>query len=143
MKADWISLFKLVMVAIGGFLGGLLGGWDIMLEVLLTCVVIDLATGIAKALMGKSDKAENGGLSSGAIFKGGMRKILIFSVVAVAVVADKIISPDSTLIRSGAIAYYIGSEGLSIVENVTLCGLPIPKKLREILESLKSSKEED
>ena len=115
----------------------LLGGWDVLLEVLITCVVIDYATGIIKALMGKSEKSEMGALASGVMYKGGLRKILIFIIVAVAVVADKIISPDITVIRSGAIIYYIGVEGLSILENVTLCGLPIPQKLRQTLEKIK------
>lgn len=123
---------------IAGILTSFLGGWDIWLSTLIFFVISDIIVGLIKAILMKSEKTKSGGLSSTVMFKGGLKKILIFFVVVVASRVDLIISPNSTLIRSMAIGYYVATEGLSITENIAACGVPLPKKLIKILENLKS-----
>lgn len=124
-----ITYFKLAVAALVGCFTSLLGGWDAWLAALITLEIVDYITGIAKAAMNKSEKSASGGLNSTVMFWGGIRKILIFSIVAVATVIDNIISPESTTIRSMTIGYYVATEGLSIFENAAACGLPLPQKI--------------
>ena len=121
---------KVMGAAVGGWFSYLLGGWDGLLAALVILAGIDILTGFASAVAKRSDKSESGGLSSQAMWCGGIKKILMFCIVAVAVVADRLIGDTSTLIRSITIGYYIASEALSILENAMRAGLPVPVKLR-------------
>lgn len=137
-----ILYIKIAFAAIGGSLCSLLGGWDAWLNTLILFVVLDVVVGFIKAACGKSEKTPCGGLSSSVMFKGGLKKILIFVIVATASRLDLVISPDSVFLRSLVISYYVATEGLSIVENCGALGLPLPKKLITILENLKEKDNE-
>ena len=115
----------------------ILGGWDIWLAALLTVMVIDILTGILKAILMRSNKSESGGLSSKSMFRGGVKKIFILLMVTLGAVLDSIISPDNVFIRIMVVSYYIANESLSVLENIGACGLPLPKSLYKILDSLK------
>ncbi len=130
---------KYVVCIITSVAVNLLGGWDIWLTALLTVIVIDILTGIIKAILMKSNKSASGGLSSTSMFHGGIKKIFILLMVALGTVLDTIISPDDKYIRIMVVSYYIANESLSILENVGACGVPLPKALYQILDSLKSS----
>lgn len=58
-------------------------------------------------------------------------------MVALGAVLDSIISPDNVFIRIMVVSYYIANESLSILENIGVCGLPLPKSLYKILDSHK------
>lgn len=130
-KIKWIICF------ISGFIVDILGGWDIWLAALLTVMVIDILTGILKAILMRSNKSESGGLSSKSMFRGGVKKIFILLMVTLGAVLDSIISPDNVFIRIMVVSYYIANESLSVLENIGACGLPLPKSLYKILDSLK------
>lgn len=100
-------------------------------------MVIDILTGILKAVLMRSNKSESGGLSSESMFRGGAKKIFILLMVTLGAVLDSIISPDNVFIRIMVVSYYIANESLSILENIGACGLPLPKALYKILDSLK------
>ena len=117
----------------------LLGGWDIWLMALLTVMVLDILTGIAKAILMRSNKSESGGLSSTSMFRGGIKKVFILLMVALGTVLDTIISPEDVFIRIMVVSYYIANESLIILENVGACGVPLPKVLYKILDSLKAN----
>lgn len=106
-----------------------LGGWDIALQLLITLVVIDYITGILKAIYNK-------GLNSSIGLKGIIKKLGYFLIIALAVILDKI-TGESGVIRTLVIYFFISNEGISIVENWGGMGLPLPKKIVEILEQLK------
>lgn len=133
-----LTAIKIVFAAIGGWLAQILGGWDGMLIALVVLACADILTGLIKAALRKSDKSSSGGVSSGAMWRGGLKKLLMFVLVAVAVVADDLISPASTLIRGIVISYYIATEALSVIENALQCGIPVPGKLKSIFEAMKS-----
>lgn len=135
MKKD---IIKGVMCLVGGMVIDLLGGWDIWLTSLIFLIVSDVIVGMIKAMLCKSDKSQSGGLSSASMFRGGVKKILILIMIALATLLDSVIIPEDSYIRSAVAAYYIANEALSVIENIGACGVPLPKFLYKILDSLKN-----
>ncbi len=126
--ADLLGRAKLL--GAGVLLAGLLGGADLMLYALIGFSVADYLTGLVKAVVRRE-------LHSARAFAGGLKKILIYVVVAVAATLDRVLQIDGIVFRSLVIGYYLACEGLSILENVALCGLPLPGKLKAVLTQLK------
>lgn len=101
-----------------------LGGMDILLNTLLWLMIFDYIAGVIKAIHGKR-------LSSAIGFIGISRKVLKLMVVGVAFRIDQLV--DTFMLREIVIMFFITNEGLSILENVALMGVPLPKKLEEVL----------
>ena len=114
----------------GGVMGAMLGGWDGFLYALVLFVVLDYGSGVLLAISEKK-------LSSAVGFKGIAKKVAIFLLVAMANVVDAKILQHGAVIRTAVIFFYLSNEGISILENIGALGLPIPGKLREVLEQLK------
>jgi toxin secretion/phage lysis holin len=119
MKAIW-NWIQVAFAAIGGFLGWFLGGLDGFLYALIAFVVIDYLTGVMCEIGAKG------------IFK----KVLIFVLVGVGHIIDSQVLGDGGAIRTAVIFFYLSNEGISILENAAHIGLPIPEKLKSILEQL-------
>jgi toxin secretion/phage lysis holin len=136
MKLIW-NWIQAAIVAAGGWLGYFLGGWDGFLYALVAFIVIDYITGLMCAVLDKK-------LSSDIGFRGIFKKVLIFSLVAIGHIIDKNVIGDGSVIRTAVIFFYLSNEGVSILENAAHIGLPIPKKLKDILEQLhnRSDKED-
>ncbi len=130
MKDIW-SWVQFALAGLGGCLGWLLGGMDGFLYALLAFVTLDYFSGVAAAIVEKK-------LSSDIGFRGIVKKILIFALVAVGHIIDKQIIGDGSGIRTAVIFFYLSNEGLSILENAARIGLPIPDKVKEILSQLHS-----
>ena len=128
MKEFW-NVIQLVFAAIGGWLGWFLGGCDGLLYALIAFVVVDYVTGVMCAVVDKK-------LSSAVGFRGIFKKVLIFSLVAVGHIIDSKLIQNGGAIRTAVIFFYLSNEGISILENTAKIGLPIPEKLRGILEQL-------
>ena len=126
---EFWNTIQLVFAAIGGWLGWFLGGCDGLLYALIAFVVIDYITGVMCAI---SDHT----LSSEVGFKGICRKVLIFLLVGVANVLDVQVIGTGSVLRTAVIFFYISNEGVSLLENAGHLGLPIPKKLKDILAQL-------
>lgn len=126
------NTFSIIVGLVGGFLCQLLGGWDVMLKALVALVILDYITGILKAITNKT-------LSSSAGFKGLIRKIVIFIVVATAVIVQSIVG-DSIPLREIVIIFFICNEGISLLENASEF-VPIPEKLKETLIQLRDKEE--
>ena len=107
-----------------------LGGWDIALQVLVTVVILDYITGVCKAI---SDKKVNSSVG----LKGIVKKIGYFIIVAVSVILDRI-TGNTGAIRTLVIYFFVANEGISILENWGGMGLPLPKKIFDVLEQLKN-----
>ena len=125
-----------VFAAAGGWLGYFLGGCDGLLYALLIFVICDYITGVMGAI---SDKK----LSSAVGFRGICRKVLIFILVGIANVIDINVLGQVGVLRTAVIFFYISNEGLSLIENAAHLGLPIPGKLKEVLEQLHNRDEKD
>lgn len=133
---------KYIVCIIASVIVNFLGGWDMWLIALITVICLDVITGIMKAILMRSNKSASGGLNSTSMFHGGIKKVFILLMVALGTVLDTIISPDEVFIRIMVVSYYIANESLSILENIGACGVPMPKALYKILDSLKSKNEE-
>lgn len=128
MKEFW-NMIQLIFTGIGGWLGYFLGGCDGLLFALLAFVVIDYITGVMCAV---SDKK----LSSAVGFKGICRKVLIFLLVGIANILDVQVIGTGSVLRTAVIFFYISNEGVSLLENAGHLGLPIPVKIKAVLEQL-------
>ena len=135
MKDFWYSI-QAVFMAIGGWLGWYLGGCDGLLYALLGFVIMDYITGVMCAIADKK-------LSSDAGFKGLCRKVLIFILVGAANIIDVQIIGTGSVLRTAVIFFYISNEGLSLIENAGHLGLPIPEKLKAVLEQLHDRAEKE
>ena len=136
---------KTIILTIAGMIGSLIsflfGGWSAAMTTLFICMAIDYITGFCvAAVFKKSPKSESGALESRAGFKGLLRKGAILLVVLIAHRLD--ISLDTTFIMDGVITAYILNDTVSIVENVGLMGLPMPKVITKAIELLKKETEE-
>lgn len=125
-----------VIGAIGGVIAGLLGGWTHGLTILCIFMIIDFLFGIAAAIMNKSHKSENGGISSAAIYQGVLKKVFYLVVVVVGAQLDSLTGLN--YIRDTIVIAYIVTETVSIIENAGLMGLPIPHILVRVIDVLKS-----
>ena len=128
MKEFWTSV-QVVFTAIGGWLGWFLGGCDGLMYALIAFVVVDYITGIMCAIMDKR-------LSSAVGFKGICKKVLIFLLVGVANILDVNIIGSGSVLRTAAIFFYLSNEGVSLLENASHLGLPVPNAIKEVLQQL-------
>lgn len=128
------SIFGAGGACILGGLTTLLGGWDMWLQVLIIFMAIDIFTGVLAGFYNKE-------INSSVGFKGGIKKIIILCIVVVAFQLDMLIGTE--IIRVVVIGFYIGLEGLSILENATKAGLEIHPKLTEALEQVKGDEKGD
>lgn len=123
------ELFCSILAGIGTGLVYLWGGFDVAMQCLLVAIALDYVSGIIKAFVLKQ-------LSSSIGFKGILKKFGVLVVVALAVLIDRV-TGESGAIRTLVIYYFVANEGLSIIENMGLAGLPIPKSIKEALKALK------
>ncbi len=135
MKEFWNTI-QVVFAAVGGWLGYFLGGCDGLLMALVLFVIVDYITGVMCA-------AADHVLSSAVGFKGICRKVLIFMLVGIANVMDAEILKSGCVLRTAVIFFYLSNEGISLLENAAHLGLPIPEKLREVLEQLHDRSEKE
>ena len=81
-------------------------------------------------------------VSSEVGFKGICKKVAIFCLVGIGHVLDTQVIQNGSVLRTAVIFFYLSNEGISIIENVALIGLPVPKKLKEVLEQLHEEADE-
>jgi toxin secretion/phage lysis holin len=124
--------------AVAGLVTGWYGGWTQGTRVLVALMVIDYVLGCVCALTGHSVKTKSGHFLTSVAFMGLLKKAVIMLVILVAVQLDKALGHgEGVMFRSAAEFFYIATEGLSIVENAGLLGVPIPRFLRQALEALR------
>ena len=128
MKAT-VDSFNIIVSTIGGILGGFLGNMDGILYALVIFVILDYVTGVLYAVEKKK-------LSSAVGYEGIARKVTIFILVGIANILDAYILGQSGVLRAVVIFFYLSNEGISILENATELGLPVPEKLKNILNQL-------
>ena len=128
MKEFW-NMIQAVFTMVGGWLGYFLGGCDGLLFALVVFVSMDYITGVMCA-------AADQKLSSEVGFKGICRKVLIFMMVGIANVLDVQIIGNGSVLRTAVIFFYLSNEGVSLLENASHLGLPIPEKMKDILAQL-------
>ena len=117
-----------ILAAAGAFLAGGLGGWDAPLAA-------DYLTGVLVAAVGqRSDKSASGALDSRAGFQGLVKKGMILLLVWLGVLLDR--AAGAGYVRTAVVLFFVGNEGLSLLENLGLMGVPFPAFLRRALQAL-------
>ncbi len=139
MIREWIPTGTEVQIgsitsAIGAVLTYFIG-WNDALEALLTLMVIDYATGLLAAYINPDLK-----LDSHKGFRGICKKIVIILLIVLAHELEK--ATGVPAVQSVVVWFFVGNEGLSIIENSAKAGVPVPEKLRKTLEQLSSEKGE-
>ena len=135
MKEFW-NMIQVVFTVLGGWIGYFVGGCDGLLYALLAFVVIDYITGMMCAIADRKLSSEVG-------FKGICRKVLIFLLVGIANVLDVNVIGTGSVLRTAVIFFYISNEGVSLLENAAHLGLPVPDKMKAVLEQLHKKGEDE
>ena len=125
-------IFGGIITAVSGFLGGM----DGIMYALLAFITIDYITGVAVAIKQKKLSSEVG-------FWGLVRKVCILVLVGVAHFIDLNVMGTGDIFRTAIALYYIGNEGVSLLENIGNLGVKLPKKLIDILVQIRDSNSGD
>ena len=131
----WTKI-QIAVAALGGWLGYFLGGVDGLLIALVVFMALDYVTGIMCAITDRK-------LSSAVGFRGLFRKVLIFALVGVGHLLDVQVLGAVGVLRTAVIFFYLSNEGVSLIENAAHLGLPIPERLKAVLEQLHDRAEKD
>jgi len=127
---------------VGTLLANSLGGWDAALKLLVGMMAVDFIMGfLLAAFWQNSNKSDSGALSSKAGFKGICKKGVILFVVWIGTMLDS--ATGATYIRTAIVMFYIGNEGISIIENLGLMGVPYPPAMKKALEAMRDKGEEE
>ena len=135
MKEFW-NMIQIIFTAVGGWLGYFLGGCDGLLIALVVFAITDYITGVMCAIADKKLSSEIG-------FKGICRKVIIFMLVGIAHVLDSNVIATGSVLRTAVIFFYLSNEGVSLLENAAHLGLPVPEKLKDVLEQLHDRAEKE
>ena len=137
MDSAWERILK-ILAAVGGAVAGWFGGWSALLTALAIIMCLDYITGCMAAFAGKSTKTEGGRWLSSESFKGLLRKGAIVFMVLLATLLDRAIGTEGMIFQTAVCCYYLANEGLSIIENVALLGVPVPGIIQKALEALRA-----
>lgn len=124
------NVFKLAVTTIGTFFTWLFGTWDIAVIALIVFMVLDYISGVCVAYINKEVSSDVG-------LKGLTRKFLIILVLIAAVLLDRLMNTDNWIFRTLVCYFYIANEGISLLENASNLGLPVPEKIKDALIQLK------
>lgn len=133
MRIFLIMVRSVLFTVERNIIGVVLGGWDGLLSALVLFMIVEYLTQILIAVLNKKMSSKIG-------FCGMARKVSIFFLVAMGNVIDVLIFQNENIIRTAVIFFYLSNEGITILENVEILGLPIPQKLKNIIEQLKDGK---
>ena len=131
-----LNYFKYLVATIGTGLTWLFGAWDTSLMVLAIFIFLDYGTGLLRAIVNKEVSSDTG-------LKGIARKAVIFIVLIVAVLLDRLLNTGTWVFRTLICYFYIANEGISLLENCAGLGLPIPDKLKDALAQLKDGEKKE
>ena len=126
VKAIWVAI-QTGLAGLGAAIAAFLGGLEGLIYALIAFFIADYVTGVLAAISGRR-------VSSAIGFKGISRKIVIFALIGLAHLLDVHIIGAPGVLRTATILFYLSNEGISIVENATRLGLPIPAQMRGALD---------
>jgi len=144
-RMDWMNAWDRVVKAaalVAGGISGWFGGFDTIMWVLVGFMALDYLSGLIVAWMGRSRKTETGHLDSKVGAQGIAKKGLMLLVVLVAALLDRAMGAGTSVFRNAVIWFYLANEGLSILENLSLAGVPFPQRVQQALEQLRARNDE-
>lgn len=128
------NIFKNIMAAVCTLISFLFGDMEGMLIALIALIILDYISGVIAAAVEKR-------LSSAVGAKGIAKKIFMLLIVALANIVDINVIGDGHVLKTVTIVFYICNECISLIENAGRIGVPVPKKLLDVLEQLKNKDE--
>lgn len=128
VKAIWVAI-QTGLAGLGATIAAFLGGLDGLIYALIAFVIADYITGVLAAISERR-------VSSAIGFKGISRKIVLFALIGLAHMLDVHIIGTPGVLRTATILFYLSNEGISLVENATRLGLPIPAQMRGALDAI-------
>ncbi len=131
-----LNYIKLMIMTLGTGVTWLLGTWDTAIVVLILFMALDYATGLLRAWINKEVSSDIG-------LRGIARKAVIFVVLIVAVMLDRLLNTGTWVFRTLVCYFYIANEGISLLENCAGLGLPIPEKIKDALAQLKDGEKKE
>ncbi|MBK5243050.1 holin family protein [Clostridium sp.] len=131
---DTREVFNTVIAFVCSVLAYLFGAWDNSIQVLILFIALDYITGVWGACVLKR-------VSSIIGINGILKKATILIVLIMAVLLDRLINNGTWAFRTLVCYFYIANEGISILENAVIIGIPVPDKLVDILKNLKNKEE--
>lgn len=134
MKEFLDVMLQFISTTSGSWLRWFLGGYDGLLLALIVFVVVDYVIGVMRSIISKRWSSK---IKLREVFK----KILIFILVGIGNILDVQIIGNGSALRTAVIIFYISNVGMSLLNNATYIGLPIPKTLRNILEQLRATEQ--
>lgn len=134
MNEYWSMILQFIFTTIRNWLGWFLGGYDGLLFTLIVFVGINYITEVMCAIVDKK-------ISSEIKLKGIFKKILIFALVGIGNILDVQAIGNGSVFRTAVIFFYLSNVGISLLENASYLGLPIPEILRDVLEQLHDKKQ--
>lgn len=112
----------------------LVGGIDIAFVSLIVIMALDYITGVMSAIYNKKLNSKIG-------YKGIIKKVSYLLIIALSVILDRLLGQTGS-VRTLVIYFFVANDGISILENVAEMNIPLPKKLKELLEQLKKEGDE-
>ena len=129
------TLVLAALAAAGSAVAQALGGWDVALKVLICFMALDYVTGwLVAAVWHKSAKSKTGALDSKASYKGLVKKGVMLALVWMAALLDQ--ATHSDFVRDAVCLFFIANEGLSVLENTAVMGVPYPAFVKNMLDAL-------
>ncbi|EOU2049882.1 phage holin family protein [Clostridium perfringens] len=125
--------FKWLVITLATGVTWMLGAWDTPLRILILLMILDYISGVLKGYINKE-------LSSDIGFKGIARKAMIFFILILAVMLDRLLNTGTWIFRTITCYFYIANEGISLLENGVVLGVPVPNKLKDALIQLREIK---
>jgi toxin secretion/phage lysis holin len=129
MKTEIAYGIPAIFSLMGTILTSWLGGWDMLIQMLVFFVVLDYITGVLSGIKNKN-------LSSDVMYWGGIRKAITLVVIMIAFMFDMLLNNSEPVFRTIAIYFYIGREGLSIIENLSKLGVPLPAFIKSTINQI-------
>lgn len=124
------NIFKNIMAAICTLLSFLFGDMEGLMVALIALIILDYISGVIAAAVEKRLSSEVGA-------KGIAKKIFMLLIVALANIVDINVIGDGHVLKTVTVVFYICNECISLIENAGRIGVPVPKKLLDVLEQLR------
>jgi toxin secretion/phage lysis holin len=125
-----MNTVKLIFSIVADIFIYILGGWDISIQVFLIFILLDICTGL---LCGYKTK----NISSKKSYEGVSKKLGYFVAIILAVGLDRLLG-QTGVFRTMLVYYLVATDGISIVENLAIIGVPLPEKLKDSLINIKN-----
>ena len=128
------NIFKNILAGVCTVLSFLFGDMEGLMVALIALIILDYISGVIAAAVEKRLSSEMGA-------KGIAKKIFMLLIVALANIVDINVIGDGHVLKTVTVVFYICNECISLIENAGRIGVPVPKKLLDVLEQLRDKDE--